>query len=125
MSTAFLHTIVASNPFGADTWDLTELATELHITNISPGGHGDAEIIYEDIDPMTVPPPGANLVISDALGPYWVGRVEEANVAFRPGGGKVTVLGRGMGSSAGDQVVTTALTWDPVTGQPYPFFKQG
>jgi len=77
------------------------------------------------VAPLSVPSPGDLLVISDELGPYWTGRVEEPTVAFRPGGGKVSILARGMASSAGDQIVNTTIAWNPSTGLPYPYFPAG
>lgn len=121
----FLHTIVITTPNGVKTWDLTNLATSLRLTNMSPGGHGEAVIEYEDVDPVSVPAPGSRVVISDELGPYWVGRVEEPAVAFRPGGGRVTITCQGYGASASDQRVSTTLAWNPITGEPYPKFPQG
>lgn len=125
MSSVFLHTIIAQTPDQNHTWDLTQQVSTVRLTNMSPGGHGDAVVEFEDVDPLTVPPPGANLFISDALGPYWVGRIEEPTVSFRPGGGKVSILARGFASSAGDQIVNTTIAWNPATGVPYPSFPAG
>lgn len=125
MSTAFLHTIVANNPFGAEVWDLTNVATELRLSNMSPGGHAEAEITYEDVDPLTTPAMGAILTISDKAGVYWAGRVEEIDVGFRPGGGRVKITGRGMASSTADQIISTFVNFNTVTGDASAQFNQG
>lgn len=125
MSSIFLHTVVARNPFGSEVWDLTNLLTELDITNISPGGHAEASIVYEDVDPLTTPAIGALVDIRDKAGIYWTGRVEDISVDFRPGGGKVKLTCRGLASSAGDQVVSGFVNFNTVTGTASAKFDQG
>jgi len=116
---SFLHTLAVTGPGGYNT-DFTSISSNFVFTTEDPGGDGQAsfDVIYydTDTDAPALPPLGSQLLISDSVGPYWVGRVEEPvlDVLEIDGsihGLKITITARGYGSAMDDIIYKATRTW--------------
>lgn len=110
----FLHTIICGGE------DFTHNSSNLQITTEDPGGDGTAtwSVVYfsTDSDAPSLPNLGSEVLISDAAGGYWVGRLEEPQIDIiaiqgSSVGWKADFTARGYGATYGDTVYKESKVW--------------